>query len=600
MPQVSMNEKDYNSVSSTRQSPIQSPGRTRSNVIFYSLFAVACASFLVARMQTPGPSVTVTIGGSTVVGRVYRSSGGANIEFFGGLPYAEPPTLNRRLRSPVLKTALDANRFDARVPGKACIQMNLPESLISEDCLTLNIYRPPGISKDEELPILVWIHGGGFVVGYGSRYDGRGLVARSIERGTPVLVITINYRLGPLGFPQSEAAIEQGALNLGLKDMIAALKWVKLNVRKFGGNPDKVTVFGESAGARAIELLMLNHKVDDLVQGAIIQSAGSVPTVSASSTQRTLAWSSFINETKVCPSSPAEESFGCLRTLRATHLLEAYNNAGISFPTFANWFPNFDGDTVSAFPSQGQVVLGENKNLAVMIGMNLDEATFITPQDISSPEQIRSILNAFFSPSPRGQDAFESAVDHILELYPDSPELGSPFNTGNETFGLDKVYKRYAAIACDLFMTAERRLLLRRLNDAGVKAYSYLFADPDAASVFPPEFIIQPPAPGSLGVPHASEIAYIFGTLSAENRTGIVSSTAADLSRDMMDYWLSFANSLDPNDGKGSERPYWPAYHAASRPLIMQLKGSDTRAIEDSFREEQIAFFNEDPVLYGR
>ncbi|KAK7045841.1 hypothetical protein VNI00_007255 [Paramarasmius palmivorus] len=357
-------------------------------------------------------------------------------------------------------------------------------------------------------------------------------------------------------FANCEEAWKEGILNLGLKDILVALRWIKTHIREFGGDPDKVTVFGESAGARAIEILLLDGHLKDLVRGAIIQSSVTVPTVPPTIPGRDSVWNAFINSTKC---------------------------TDVSHATCTNWFPNLDNKLILTYPS---VMKTESaKGISVMVGANLDEATFITPQAISSTEQVRAMLTALLSPSPRGTDALSESIDKTLDLYPDIASLGSPFGTGNEIFGLKSAYKRYAAIVTDLLVHANRRMFLTKLNKAGIKTYSYLFTDPDAASVFPPEFIIQTPKPGSFGESSTSRCGDslpVFGTIAQENNTKVASSAAGIL---------------------GLTRPIWPVYskeEVGNVTHILQLEGGKTRAIADDFRERQIAFFNEDSVMWSR
>lgn len=208
-----------------------------------------------------------------------------------------------------------------------------------------------------------------------------------------------------------------------------------------------------------------------------------------------------------------------------------------------------------------------------------------TPQTTNSSEIIRETLIAGSTPSPRGPAALATAVEKILELYPDIPADGSPFNTGNDTFGLNSQYKRFAAIrefpehthfsiarrlhvlhapVDDFNFQSQRRFFIQTLSNAGVRTFGYLFTDPDA--VVPPGLTAVPPAPGSLGstflldiclphksdqllpVTHATEIFYVYDTLANPTPTAIT------ISGIMMDYWISFAASLDPNDNHGSQR----------------------------------------------
>ncbi|KAF8868318.1 Alpha/Beta hydrolase protein [Mucidula mucida] len=160
-------------------------------------------------------------------------------DFFGGIPFAEPPLGELRLKAPVKKFFLDVDVLDALNFGPGCLQ---PKATfpISEDCLTLNIFRPSGIAANASLPVLFWTYGGSFLSGASSIYNGSAIVAQSVLRGTPIIYVNFNYRLGPLGFPQGNEADFRGELNLALKDYLAALEWVQTNIQAFGGDKSKV------------------------------------------------------------------------------------------------------------------------------------------------------------------------------------------------------------------------------------------------------------------------------------------------------------------------------------------------------------------------
>ncbi|EEB92597.1 hypothetical protein MPER_08869, partial [Moniliophthora perniciosa FA553] len=240
---------------------------------------------------------------------------------------------------------------------------------VSEDCLTINIFRPPIASSDNstKLPSLLWIHGGGFVSGSGSRpgYDGSSL-------GTPIIVMTINYRLGPLGFPQGLEAASLGneVLNVGLRDPLVALEWVKKNIDAFGGDPQKVTVFGESAGARAIELYMLNGGLEGLARGAIMESSGNLPTHPPST--RDSLWKTYVSAVESCSSEvESKNTVECLRSnATSDELFDAIAKAGI-LTTSIDWSPVLDGSKgmVPDYASRLDVKV----KIPIIYGDNLDE-----------------------------------------------------------------------------------------------------------------------------------------------------------------------------------------------------------------------------------
>ncbi|KAF5342764.1 hypothetical protein D9758_017035 [Tetrapyrgos nigripes] len=553
-----------------------------------------------------GPSVS--IGDFTFVGRQTSE----NVEFFGGIPFAEPPIGNLRLKPPILKTFSSGRHtvFNATQFGPSCIQTLIPVGEVSEDCLSLSIFRPANLELDQAkgdgLSVMVWFFGGGFIVGSSSMYDGTPLVNRSVFRGTPTIFVAVNYRLGPLGFPRGddvarEVAAGSRILNLGLQDNIAALQWIQKHIVSFGGDPSKVTVFGESAGARAIELLLLSNQIQGLARGAIMESTDGVAHISSTSSTANTVWDNFMTALPQCANTSMTD-VECIRNLKTSELIEGFGRL-FSNSTGKNWLPTLDDDIIPSFPSTLKPDHGVLE--AVIIGCNKDEVTLVTDQTINSTQAISdTILGSPPSPpnaSPSQRKVQLQELQYIFEqtlaLYPNIPSLGSPFDTGNETFGLDPEYKRSAAVSTDKGFQAERRFHINhQLLPAGISTFSYLFADPDAVPV--QDFVIGTHVPGSLGVTHSSEIFYVFGTLAERPEVKEVTPTAAKLSEMMMDYWISFANTLNPNDGKGSTRPNWPEYTANLQEL-MQLNGHNTTVIKDDFREKQIALFNRDPAVFG-
>ncbi|KAF9257010.1 esterase 1 [Marasmius fiardii PR-910] len=510
------------------------------------------------------------------------------VEFFGGIPYAEPPIGDLQLREPVLKTTLNVSTFDATRFGPPCLQIT-PNVTSSEDCLTLNIFRPVNlVRRNQSLPVMVFIHGGGFFGGSASLYDGNPLVLKSIKRGTPVIYASMDYRLGPLGFPAGAEADQKGALNLGIKDMIAALEWIKENIAVFGGDPTKVTVFGESAGAMSIGILYLTSRVEKYARGAILESGGALPTFTFPASRRQNCWDSFVNAIPNCSSS-SMNTFDCIRNASSNSLLQAMGvslaEANEEFP----WVPTLDGPDglLPELPSQ-MFAKGLFSKIPFISGANLDEATQFTPTTVSSPVTIQNGLvsnctNEFGSPQ------LNVVADQILQLYPNAPALGSPFNTGNETFGLNSQYKRAAAILGDVMFHSVRRLWSQTAARAGIKSYGYLFTGP-YLDIFPPE----------RGVPHGAELLYVFGNGNGNGLGVPFAGIPPDhkvLSDKIMDYWISFVSSLNPNDGKGTQRPSWPEYRS-NNSILLELNSNNITPIPDNYRETGINFINNNAALF--
>ncbi|CAK5277527.1 unnamed protein product [Mycena citricolor] len=549
---------------------------TRTSAVISSVLLFA----LVAR-----GAPTVQLGQTAVVGRSIPTF---SQEFFAGIPYAEPPLGDLRFRPPVLQTSLNATTLDAAQYGPSCIQPlggstpgGLPTSFaLSEDCLTVNILRPAGVDSTSKLPVMFWTYGGGFLSGSSVVYNGSTIVEQSVARGTPVVFVSFNYRLGPLGFPQGQEAMDQGALNLGIKDQIAALEWVQRNIGKFGGDKRKVTAFGQSAGSILTSILFLNKRVDKLARAAIFESGSQATVAIFPATRRENIWTSFVAGVPSCASlAKTHLTFSCLRNVTTQELLEglltslAETNEQVPFNPVIDGPEGLIPDLPSRLLSQGKF-----SRIPFIAGTNLDEGTALTSQLINSTAAINASLISGRTPSV-SPALLQSSIKKLLELYPDVPALGSPYGTGNNTFGLSSQYKRASAIDGDLDFHSQRRQWIEAAANAGVTTFGYLFTQP------------QPNGLPQLGVAHGSEVFYVFGT------PADTSSASVTISRIMTDFWISFATSLTPNDGLGIPRPEWTQFTPMAKSL-MQLNGANLTMIPDTFRKEQISFINSNPEIW--
>ncbi|KAJ7742577.1 extracellular triacylglycerol lipase precursor [Mycena metata] len=519
-------------------------------------------------------AATIQLGKTTLLGRDITTFGQ---EFFGGIPFAEPPLGNLRLRPPVLKTSLGTPTFNATEFGPACLQLGLAVDQMSEDCLTINVLRPAGISANAKLPVMFWTYGGGFDEGASNIYNGTGIVAQSVARGTPVIYVNFNYRLGPLGFAQGQEADQRGALNLASKDQLTALQWVQDNIGIFGGDKSKVTVFGESAGAIMTSILFLNSPIANLARAAIFESGSQATAQLFTPERREAAWEDFVGGVPSCASlATSGSTFACLRNATTADIFAGLTAAMAEATEEFPWDPVIDGPG-GIIPDLPSVLFkrGQFAKLPFISGTNLGTRGDIT---INSTEEILESLVVMASPSVSASK-LESAVETVLGMYPDIPALGSPFNTGNNTFGLSSQYKRTAAIGGDIDFTSQRRFWIETAANAGVKTFGYLFTQP------------QPTLPPSFGISHGSEIPYVYGAPADTSASAIL------ISRLMTDYWVSFATSLTPNDGLGIPRPEWTQFTPQNKAVI-QLNGANVTMIPDDFRAEQMAFINSDPVIW--
>ncbi|KAF8802044.1 extracellular triacylglycerol lipase precursor [Phlegmacium glaucopus] len=549
-------------------------------ILTYVLGLLAVAHAAVSGHPAPPQPATpqIKLGGTTLTGRDIT---GLQLDFFGGIPFAEPPLGKLRLKPPVLKTKLDGKTFDASNFGLGCLQGKHPSASFSEDCLTINVYRPRGLKSNAKLPVLFWTYGGGFDAGEASIYNGSAIVAQSVARGTPVVYVNFNYRLGPLGFPQGQEAANRGALNLALKDQLAALEWVQANIETFGGDKKKVTAFGESAGAIMTAVLFLNSPLDKLARAVILESGSAATALEFNAARREIDWQNFVSGVSSCASlATSGNTFDCLMAANSSDIFTGLGQSLAEAPELFGFDPTIDGPG-GLFPdiASNLIKVGHFARLPFIAGTNLDEGTDFTSKTLVSTEDIRENFITSYSPPLVNPDILQATADRLLELYPDIPALGSPFNTGNETFGLDSGYKRAAALNGDLSFQSQRRSWIQAASGAGVKTFGYLFTQP------------QPNGNPNAGVSHGSEVPFVYGAPSD------TSASALRISILMIDYWVSFATSLDPNDGHGTPRPNWPQYTPKNQ-VLLQLNGANTTVIPDDYRKEQIDFINSDPAVY--
>lgn len=452
------------------------------------------------------------IGEGLLVGRL-----SLGVESYRGVAYAKAPTGMLRWRPPQPVKGWQGPR-DAGYVGPICVQppangdRGVGPLPMSEDCLTLNIWVPQ--SRPEPLPVLVWIHGGGYNNGSGTAalYDGSSLA----RRGS--VIVTLNYRLGRLGFFDHPALAaerddSEPAGNYGVMDMIEALRWLHQHIEAFGGDPSSITVFGESAGGLAVSQLMVSPAARGLFANAVIQS-GLGRQTSAHISEMLPGRSSAQARGAIWAQSQAiEPSAAVLRALPAERLLHPA-------PDF------FGGDLIlideHIVPRDVEAAFAQGLQAPVplMIGTNSAEFWWMKPSDPTS----YGALDDGFSSSQRAA---------LAEAYGGQDELD-------------------AHLISDMVFNEPARHLARLHAGAGYPTWLYRF---DVVSVAMPE-----PHDGAT---HASERPYVFDNLQHSSwPTDDRDQRAASL---MGDYWSSFARSGDPN---GEARPLWPDFRSMPDHLL--------------------------------
>jgi carboxylesterase type B len=360
-----------------------------------------------------------------------------NQDLFLGIPYAQPPLGDLRLTVP---KSLNSS-FDGTKPATAYY----PECVgyggddigyeVSEDCLALNVIRPSNLSG-QQLPVAVWIHGGGLQMGGTAdrRYNLSFIVENSVQIGKPILGVSIAYRLGPWGFLYSQQVQGSGNSNLGLRDQRLALHWIQENIAAFGGDPTKVTIWGESAGAYSVgaHLVAYGGRDDKLFRGAVMESGNPVnyvPYRDAGFYQP--SYDLIVNQTGCYNQT---DTLGCLRTVPYAKLNAVFNQTAFELTPFE---PVIDGDFIQKFGSI-QLTDGNFVKVPIISGANTDEGTAFGPMGIENTTQFAAYIEGGANPATQAAlPAF--FVQKILAAYPDDPSVGIPAELGaerlNATYG---------------------------------------------------------------------------------------------------------------------------------------------------------------------
>ncbi|KAF8273340.1 alpha/beta-hydrolase [Lactarius quietus] len=482
-----------------------------------------------------------------------------------GIPYAQPPVGPLRFKAPLAISRPAPGIQDALHLSHACPQptTTLP---ISEDCLYLNVWRPQNTSSTARLPVMVWIHGGAYNVGSASdpAFDGTRIVTRSVAIKKPIILVTMNYRVNTFGFLAS-SHVPLHDLNNGLQDQRAALEFVRDNVAQFGGDPEKVTIWGQSAGAGSVEAHIVYPASRSLFRAAIMDSlTGPFKNSPPPSTyDKPRPFDALLKATG-CPAGPAAVS--CLQAVPSETLINASNSLITSTLNHQLWEPTIAPGSFASVRASVKIASGDFLHVPVITGTNLNEGTSFSTT-LFGLGLSGSAEDAAFEQFVRASQIDESKItqdvlNDILELYPTNTKQ-LPFSTG------DSLFDRAAAWYGDnMFLSARRRFTFAAAKQQTV--YSYLFTE-----FFPGD------SP-ELGVFHASELRLLFGPVPASN----VELNFADT---MLDYFITFVNDLDPGSS-------WPQ-HQPDSSLVLQLQRNNITTITDDFRLKFTNFLNRQELL---
>jgi para-nitrobenzyl esterase len=489
---------------------------------FLAVFSVAAGA------QAAAPTVTIDSG-------KLAGNEKAGMMSFLGIPYAAPPTGDLRWRAPQPVKAWQGTRQTTEY-GPVCrqtVDWDWAKGPGSEDCLTLNVWAPAN-KASKPYPVLVWIHGGGFFGGAGNwgPEGGKSIVQNG------VIFVSMNYRLGVFGFfahPELSAeASDHGSGNQGLRDQIAALQWTKHNIAAFGGDPDRITIAGNSSGGDAVTALTVSPLAKGLFQRGIAESGVVDPLPAKATAER---FGTELGETLKAP------HLGDLRKLSAEDLLKQ------------NWQPtlNLDGAVFTEQPQQSFAAGHQNK-VPLLLGWNADEGVDLAPPVTAA--NYESMLQQGFGPQ---------FLPFLLAQYPGKTDAQATASA--QRLLNDLVGQQHFSWAT----------MQQKTNTKPVYIYFYVHS--------PAEPPAEHPCTYGCKAGHGSEVRFAYGQLWREPRAWNKDDLAME--KQMLGYWTNFAKTGDPN---GEGWPKWPVFDGA--PDTVQILGSAVEIKErgnfSDFRQPQL------------
>nr|XP_008521877.1 PREDICTED: liver carboxylesterase-like [Equus przewalskii] len=532
------------------------------------LFALVLFSLAISTVwgHPSSPPVVDTAQGKVLGKHVSLEGFAQPVAVFLGVPFAKPPLGSLRFAPPqpadpwpFVKntTSYPPMCSQDTVAGQMLSDLftNRKENIsvqFSEDCLYLNIYTPADLTKESRLPVMVWIHGGGLVLGGASTYDGRVLSAHE-----NVVVVTIQYRLGIWGFLSTGDEHSRG--NWGHLDQLAALRWVQENIANFGGDPGSVTIFGQSAGGASVSVLVLSPLAKDLFHRAISESGVALTAVVADDYMRA-AVQQFANFSG-CNTTTSAVIVDCLRQKSEKELLEA--SLKMSYPFLATVV---DGVLLPKMPKE---ILAEKtfNTVPYVVGLNKHEFGWILPTVMGFPLSEGKL-------DQKTATSLLQKANPILHI----PEELTPVAVEKYLGGTDDPVKKkdlFLDLMGDLMFGVPIITLARLHRDAGASTYVYEFQHrPSFSSVMRPKTVMWD---------HGDELFSLFGAPFLKEGA---SEEEINLSKITMGFAGNFARTGDPS---GEGLPHWPAFDQNEGYLKI---GIPTQAAQ-KLKDKEVAFWTE-------
>ncbi|PYH87871.1 extracellular lipase [Aspergillus ellipticus CBS 707.79] len=542
----------------------------------------------------------ITLAQGTLVGTVLTDSLNHPVDAFRGIPYALPPTGDRRFRRAVALNAsdaiLDASEFGPRCPGKQLL--NPKDTGGNEDCLTVNVFRPRGAHG--KLPVAVYVHGGAYNRGTASMHDTASMVGWSDE---PFVAVSFNYRIGALGFLPSTLTAQEGILNLGLHDQLLLFQWVQDNIAPFNGDPSQVTLIGLSAGAHSISHHITSPHTP-LFHRAVIESGSALSRAvhPYNSTLHETQFADFLTLTNCTSTSPAP-ILPCLRSLPSSTITSASFAVFDKYNPSVRWAfqPVIDHDLIPTRPITAWRS-GKWNHMPILTGFNSNEGTYYVPRTMNASAEFSEFFHALLPAYCEADIAQIEALYPDPDKYPASPYTETrPLPLGNQFKRVEAAYGHYA-YACPVRQTAA---LAAQFQDEPVWLYRWAMNKTVLG-----------------GANHGDQMEY--ETYSPAVRD--LGQSQEDLAATFHDFVVNFVVSGDPNgprreshqdlkrDGHGDtgkkERVRWepfggkPGDKSAGQKQIMVFgEGNDERAggghagvvarmSEDSWAREECGFWD--------
>lgn len=540
-----------------------SPSSRRDFLKYMSALAVSSGVFV----RDLNAQDTKFVIAETTFGKI-RGVDNSGIKIFKAIPYGASTAGTNRFMAPAEPADWSGVR-DALAYGHSAPQRdpaspppsigtltisgeNLPSE--GEDCLVLNVWTPavaPAATSDRKRPVMFWCHGGGFATGSGSSPDNDGT---NLARRGDVVVVTINHRLNVLGFAElSEFSTDFAASgDAGMLDIVQALKWVRSNITQFGGDPNTVTIFGQSGGGRKVETLLAMPSAKGLFHRAIVESGAAVKVVDREVAVRN-------SEQLLGKLGVDRKNVRALQKLPVEKIMAAYfavikDNPEVD-PSLGGFSPTVDGKILPQhpfYPNASPV----SADVPVMIGCTRTEMTLFSLNDPSAfslnDVDMRKRVNIMLG----------SHAPAMIDLYQKLNPGASP----SDIYFLIASDSRYGA---PTMIAAQRRAALGK---APVYLYYFTWETPVQG--------------GRLKSPHTMEIPFAFDNVKISSRMTGGGAEAMALADKVSDAWIAFARSGDPNTPK---LPPWPAYDAKDRATM--VINNVSKVVNDPLREQRLAMF---------